>query len=470
MTQGLTGFRKIQIGKEDTPGTPVAATVQLLGALTMKEALALARPNEETGALTKATRSTVAGKQAELKFEGELTFEQFLYLLLMGVQGDVEATPLYPESAMNYEHGATAYTDYTDEVVDGSSATHMPADALDTDDYIYVGLSQKFSRIVVDMGSNVNAVASVLSAEYSKGSSSWETLTITDGTADGGATLAQDGAITFTAPSDWDVDDVDSETDLYWVRLAVSVQLSATVDIDEITLSAAVYTWTFTPSLIAAAGQNAYTIEYGDNVQAYEVEYGMVSSIEVSGAPDEALKVTAEMFGRQMTACTFTTDLTFPTVEPALFNRGKLYIDDAWASIGDTQKSATLVDFTLRFDTGLAPLKAADGNLYFSIVAEKVRGVELDMTIHWNDTVSTTERAAWAAQTKRALRLEFEGTTLENSYKKTLTFDLWGVYTDWETIADKDGASVVAVKFASIGDVENDHEFSVEVVNGASTV
>jgi hypothetical protein len=469
MTQGLTGFRKIQIGKESTPGTPVAATVQLLGALTMKEALALARPNEETGALTKATRSTVAGKQAELKFEGELTFEQFLYLLLMGVKGDVAATPVYPGSAMVFTSPAT-YTDYTDEVTDDSSATHMPADALGTSDYIYIGRSTKFSRIVVDVGSNPNANASVLSAEYSKGSSVWGSLTITDGTTSGGATLAQDGAITWTNPSDWDTDDVDAETSLYWVRLKVSSALSATVDVDGIELSAAVYTWTFTPSLIAAAAQNAYTIEYGDNVQAYEVEYGMVSSIEVSGAPDEALKVTAEMFGRQMTACTFTTSLSFPTVEPALFNKGKLYIDSAWASIGNTQKSATLVDFTLRIDTGLAPLKAADGTLYFSIVAEKVRGVELDMTIHWNDTVATTERAAWAAQTKRALRLEFEGTTIENSDVKKLTFDLWGAYTDWETIADKDGASVVAVKFASIGDVTNNHEFSVAVVNGASTV
>jgi len=469
MTQGLTGFRKIQIGKEDTPGTPVAATVQLLGALTMKEAATLSRPAEETGALTKATRSIVTGKQTELKYEGELTFEQFLYLLLMGVKGDVTATPVYPDAAIMFTSPAT-YTDYTDEVSDGSSATHLPADAMGTDDYIYIGRATKFSRLTVDVGSNVNAEASVLSAEYSKGSSSWGSLTITDGTTDGGATLAKDGAITWTNPSDWDTDDVDAETGLYWVRLKVSSALSATVDIDGIELSAAVYTWTFTPSLIAASSPDAYTIEYGDNVQAYESEYCMVSSIEISGAPDEALKVTADMFGRQMTACTFTSDLTFPTVESVLFNKGKLYIDSAWASLGSTQKSATLVDFTLRIDTGIVPLKAADGTLYFSIVAEKVRGVELDMTLHWNDTVSLTERAAWAAQTKRALRLEFEGTTLENSDVKKLTIDLWGAYTDWETLTEKDGASVVAVKFASMGDVTNDHEFSVAIVNGASTV
>ena len=469
MTQGLTGFRKIQIGKESIPGTPVAATVQLLGALTMKESLALAQPNEETGALTKITRSTVAGKQAEMKFEGELTFEQFLYLLLMGVKGSVSATPLYPESAQVFTSPAT-YEDFTTEVGDGSGTTHLAADALATTGYIYIGSSQKFNRLTIDMGTGVNAIASVMSADYSKAGSTWGALTIADGTITAGATLAKDGAVTWTAPSDWAVGTVNSVADLYWVRLKVSVQLSATVDIAGIELSASVYTWTFTPSLLAASSPNAYTIEYGDNVQAYEVEYGMVSGIEISGAPDEALKVSAEMFGRQMTACTFTTLATFPTVEPVLFNKGKLYIDDAWASIGDTQKSATLVEFTLRIDTGLVPLKAADGTLYFSIVAEKARGVELDMTLHWNSTVSLTERAAWAAQTKRALRLQFEGTTLENSYKKTLTLDVWGVYSDWETLTEKDGASVVAVKFTSVGDVTNNHEFSVAVVNGASTV
>ncbi len=466
MTQGISGFRKIQIGKEDTPGTPVAATKRLLGTLTQKEALTLSQPSEEVGALTKVTRSIVAGKQAEMKFTADLTFEQILDILLMGVKGSVSAVPLYPESAQVFTSPAT-YTDYTDEV---AGTGHLAADAMGTDDYIYIGYSGKFSRIAVVMTANVNSNASVLSAEYSKGSSVWGSLTITDGTASTGKTLAQSGAITFTAPTDWDTDTVNSIADTYWVRLKVSSALSATVDVDTVTLSIATYTWTFTPSLIASAAQESYTIEYGDNVQAYEAEFCMASAIEISGAPDEPLKLSVDLFGRQMTAATFTTELTMPTVESALFNKAKLYIDSAWASLGNTVKSASLIDFTLRIDTGLVPMKAADGTLYFSFVAEKARGVELDMTLYWNDTVSTTERAMWAAQTKRAVRIEVEGTELEHSRLKTLTFDLWGVYTDWETISEKDGASIVAVKFQSVGDIDNDHEYSIAVVNGEATV
>lgn len=468
MTQGISGFRKIQIGKEDTHGTPVAATKRLVGTLTQKEALTLNQPTDETGALTKMTRSSVAGKQAEMKFEGDLTFEQLIDILEMGLKGGVSATPLYGDSVQFYDDSESEYTDHTTDVSTGSG--HLAADAMQTEDYIYIGLDAKFSVIVVDVGSNVNANASVLSAEYSQGSSTWAALTITDGTADGGATLAQDGSITFTAPTDWDTEDVNSVEDKYWVRLKVSAALSATVDVDGIQLSTAAYTWTFTPALESSGAQESYTIEYGDNVQAYEAEYCMASGIEISGAPDEALKVSVDIFGRQMTAATFTASLDFPTVESALFNKCKLYIDSAWASLGDTQKSATLIDFTLRIDTGLAPLKAADGNLYFSLVGEQARGAELDMTLYWNDSVSTTERGFWAAQTKRALRLEVEGTTLEHSRTKKVTFDLWGVYTDWETIAEKDGASTVAVKFTSVGDVDNDHELSVAVVNGESSL
>ena len=329
MTQGLKAFRKIQIGKESEHGTAVAATAALVGTLTMRPTQSVVAPDgEDIGALTKSFRSYVAGKAAELKFDGDALFEQLLYFLMMGVKGGVTGS----------KQGETA-----------------------------------------------------------------------------------------------------------------------------------AYLWTFTPSLVASGAQNSFTIEYGDNLQAFEAEYCMVPSLSLSGSPNEALKLSAEIFGRQVSDASFTGALSLPTVEPALFNATKLYIDDTWAALGGNKMDATLLDFTLKIDTGLKPIVTADGNLYFSLHVEKPRGVELDMTLAFNTDVNT-ERAQWAAQGKRAFRLETIGSLIEGAYYKKLTVDIWGRYADWDTLGEKDGADVVAVKVASVGDIVNNHELSVAIINAVSAL
>jgi len=138
----------------------------------------------------------------------------------------------YDVSVAKYFDGAT-FTDYTSEVTDGDSTTHMPADGMTTAHYILLGMDERFSAVIIQMGSNKNANASVMSAEYTKGAGAWGALTITDETADGGATLAKQGKVSFTPPNDWVKDTVDG-IEKHYIRLKVSATLSATVDIAEI--------------------------------------------------------------------------------------------------------------------------------------------------------------------------------------------------------------------------------------------
>jgi hypothetical protein len=86
---GLRALRKIQIGEEGTKGSAVAATAALVGALTMKSSPTIHRPVEERGVLAEFSRSVKAANLAELSFEGDATFEQILYLLHMGILGNV---------------------------------------------------------------------------------------------------------------------------------------------------------------------------------------------------------------------------------------------------------------------------------------------------------------------------------------------------------------------------------------------
>lgn len=127
--------------------------------------------------------------------------------------------------------GANTFTDL-DNTLDNDPAT-FSAFTLTADDYIYIGTSKpRFEElyIQVDMGSVVNANAATLSCEYSQGGGAWAAQAITDGTASGGATLAQDGLITIQPNKDWERERVDDKT-LSYFRFEVSANLTASIRI-----------------------------------------------------------------------------------------------------------------------------------------------------------------------------------------------------------------------------------------------
>jgi hypothetical protein len=125
--------------------------------------------------------------------------------------------------------GANTFADM-DNTLDDDDTTYS-AITITTDDYIYIGTSKpRWSSqfIRVDMGSVVNANASVLTCEYSQGAGVWAAQAITDGTAVGGATFAQDSFITIVPNKDWLKESVDGKT-VYWLRFEVSANLTANI-------------------------------------------------------------------------------------------------------------------------------------------------------------------------------------------------------------------------------------------------
>lgn len=70
----ITAFRKIQIGREATAGTKVAATQKLYGELTAEVEKILHMPNDERGSLARYHRTTVVGENINVALKGDLTF------------------------------------------------------------------------------------------------------------------------------------------------------------------------------------------------------------------------------------------------------------------------------------------------------------------------------------------------------------------------------------------------------------
>lgn len=85
---GLTALRKIQLGLEGTPGTAVPASAKLMGMM-LRAPLKdreIVQPDDERGSLAAAHRSYAALYQwGPAALEGDVTFEDFMYLLGMAV-------------------------------------------------------------------------------------------------------------------------------------------------------------------------------------------------------------------------------------------------------------------------------------------------------------------------------------------------------------------------------------------------
>lgn len=230
--------------------------------------------------------------------------------------------------------------------------------------------------------------------------------------------------------------------------------------------SGKVYTYTFPTT--TANTITTWTIEGGDDTQAEEMEYSFVESFELSGNGGEALQMSANWRGRQVSKATFTANVTTPaTVEEILFGKGKLYIDSVSGAIGTTQVTNTLLGASLSVNTGWIPKYSADGNLYFSWAQLTKPEILLNVTFEHNAS-AVTEKDAWIAKTPRQLRLQFDGSALTTAGTfayKTLRIGLAGLWESFDSISDMDGNDIITGTFRAGYDPTCAKFAEIKVVN-----
>ena len=134
------------------------------------------------------------------------------------------------------------YTDVTTNVTDGAAGTVMAINSYGTHaagDWVYIGYTTKFEKIRIKVSNtNGNAVTMVLSyPNNANDPSSFGTASIgSDATASGGATLAQNGLVTFTKPADWVQQAYPNSGGVkgYYMRMSFSGALDSSVSIAQI--------------------------------------------------------------------------------------------------------------------------------------------------------------------------------------------------------------------------------------------
>jgi hypothetical protein len=204
--------------------------------------------------------------------------------------------------------------------------------------------------------------------------------------------------------------------------------------------------WNFTFPTTAQQTVQTYTLYTGDNQSTERMSYGVVESFKLSGAAQEAIRMSASWFGREVTGGTFAS-VTVPEVETILFQKARLFIDDP-GSIGTTEVSQTLVGFTLDIKTGLIPVFTGSGNLYFDALGYSEDGFSgtLEITFLHNAS-AVSEKTAWRNHTARAIQIKVTGnalTTGGTTYQnKTLVINCYGRWEKFDKIGVKDGNDIV---------------------------
>jgi hypothetical protein len=221
------------------------------------------------------------------------------------------------------------------------------------------------------------------------------------------------------------------------------------------------YTWTFARSLTADPALKYLTLErrVKDFSTNEDVEVGDVvfNQMTFRYAERELLRFTAQGFGRKNDdTSTLTAGQSLPTPEFAASALSKVYIDDAWASLGGTQITTQVIGFEWSMHNGAMPYWTADAraNLDYSVLVHNAEqmSMELRLTCLMDPTRYATEKAKAQSQGLRAVRLQVSGTS-----SRDLKID--GLYKyakpDILMLGSQDGQVIVVLELEEATDGTN---------------
>jgi hypothetical protein len=172
-----------------------------------------------------------------------------------------------------------------------------------------------------------------------------------------------------------------------------------------------------------------------------------VPEFSLTGEIGQPWMLEATWEGWAKTAAALTGSLTLATVEEAMFQNTKFYIDEPGGTIGTTEITGVMSAATINVVTGAQAVWTPNGTLHYSyvkFVKPTITGsitMELEGTVAASGTV-VAERAKYAAGTVRQIRLKTTGTG-----SKYLTFDACVNWTSVGNYENQDGDTVVTFEF-----------------------
>lgn len=237
-------------------------------------------------------------------------------------------------------------------------------------------------------------------------------------------------------------------------------------------------TWTFAPQLTTDPTIDTATVEVIEsdgttNHMTREMSYVMSDTFGLEVTASEVATLNWAMFGRASQSTTPTPALTpYTSREIALSARTSVYMDAAYADIGDTQLSGVLRSASLEFTTPFIPDYKLDGRDDLDFTKHTAgRGFAATASIQMQlDATAGGVITNWRDNDLRYMRFLIEGSEAETGVNKSIQVDGAFRFTGNPSYEDSDGVRLVSFDMEAVYDETASKIFEIVVVNTLATV
>jgi hypothetical protein len=235
----------------------------------------------------------------------------------------------------------------------------------------------------------------------------------------------------------------------------------------------AAYTWTFSPTLTTVDNPKTYTLQVGDDTQAYLQPYSFCTNFELSFAVAELTRLRASFVGREQVAGAATSGLAERITEDVLGQKWVVKIGDAGMGVDPStvaQYTGCVLNGTWRLPQTYTPHRCIDGQLTFTRHQQMPLAPEMDLTVEL-DATSSAFRSKYINATRQIVRLENVGSQIHGgmpAVNKLMHLDGAFQLTDWGEVGGSDQDGVNTLRLAYVGEFDPDWGklFEITVING----
>lgn len=229
------------------------------------------------------------------------------------------------------------------------------------------------------------------------------------------------------------------------------------------------YSWSFEPAWSTSNDPGIWTIEFGDDVQAFEMGYVFGTNLNISGSTEEEWSVSCDVVGQAIDTCTFTGSAvtTGYDVETILMQETMLYMTTDSTGIDTTtdQVEGAFLDFDFTLPDHYKPRFTADGELYFSGIKECKIAPELELTLVVDADTKDQITDYYQNQTQQIIRIQADGSEITTGTNKFARIEMCGIITDVSELADDDCDTVITLTFVGEYNATYGSVFSIELQN-----
>lgn len=216
-------------------------------------------------------------------------------------------------------------------------------------------------------------------------------------------------------------------------------------------------TWAAAPSMTAANNPEAFSVDVGDDVQNWRIQYAMMRRWSLSAALGEVTKFQAEAFGQRAVKTAKATPAD-PASSPKI-------VGDLWtvkfagtfAGLpGASISTNLLLDWKLSLETGLIWRHYQDGNLYGAQHVETTFAGTLELTVESTATAVSEFYDKWLAGTTDYVRLKNTSPVVLGGSFPSLQFDQAVLWSKVQPIgAETEGVNLYKITGNLMDDLTN---------------